>query len=61
MSEFRPLSLYAIKNDSNIIADITYYQGNNIVNHEIIVKSKKAFENQHPSFIKKNILILDEI
>ena len=61
MSEFRPLSLCAIKNDSNIIADITYYQGNNIVNHEIIVKSKKAFENQHPSFIKKNILTLDEI
>lgn len=30
MSEFCPLNLYAVKNDSNIIADITYYQDNNI-------------------------------
>ena len=61
MSEFCPLNLYAVKNDSNIIVDITYYQDNNIVYHETIVKSKKAFENQHPSIIPKNVVTLDEI
>lgn len=61
MSEFRPLSMYAVKNDSNIIADITCYFDNNIIYHETIVKSKKAFENQHPSIISKNVFTLDEI
>ena len=61
MSIFKPLSLYAIKNDSNIIADITIYQDNEIVHHEVIVKSKKAFYNNHQSFVKNNVLTLDEI
>lgn len=61
MSIFKPLSLYAIKNDSNILADITIYQDSEIVHHEIIVKSKKAFYNNHQSFVKNNVLTLDEI
>ena len=61
MSIFKPLSLYAIKNDSNILADITIYQDNVIVHHEVIVKNKKAFHNNHQSFIKNNVLTLDEI
>lgn len=61
MSIFKPLSLYAIKNDSNIIADITLYQDTKIVHHEVIVKSKKAFYNNHQSFVKNNVLTLDEI
>lgn len=61
MSIFKPLSLYAIKNDSNILADITIYQDGDIVHHEVIVKSKKTFYNNHQSFVKNNILTLDEI
>ena len=61
MSIFKLLSLYAIKNDPNIVADITFYQDNEIVHHEIIVKNKKRFYNNHESFIKNNILTLDEI
>lgn len=61
MSIFKPLSLYAIKNDSNILADIIIYQDNEIVHHEVIVKNKKAFHNNHQSFIKNNVLTLDEI
>lgn len=61
MSIFKPLSLYAIKNNSNILADITIYQDNEIVHHEVIVKNKKAFHNNHQSFIKNNVLTLDEI
>ena len=61
MSIFKPLSLYAIKNDSNIIADITIYQDNEIAHPEFIVKSKKAFYNNHQSFVKNNVLTLDEI
>lgn len=61
MSIFKPLSLYAIKNDSNIIADITIYQNNELVHHEVIVKNKKAFYNNHQSFVKNNVLTLDEI
>lgn len=61
MSIFKPLSAYAIKNDSNILADITIYQDNEIVHHEVIVKNKKAFYNNHKSFIKNNVLTLDEI
>ena len=61
MLEYRPLSLYAVKNDPNILADITYYQDGKITYHETIVKSKKAFNNQHPSFIERNVLTLDEI
>lgn len=61
MSIFKPLSLYAIKNDSNILADITIYQDGDIVHHEVIVKSKKAFYNNHQSFVKNNVLTLDEI
>lgn len=61
MSIYKPLNAYAIKNDSNIIADITIYQDHDIVHHEVIVKSKKAFYNNHQSFVKNNILTLDEI
>ena len=61
MSIFKPLSAYAIKNDSNILADVTIYQDNEIVHHEVIVKNKKAFYNNHESFIKNNVLTLDEI
>lgn len=61
MSIFKPLSLYAIKNDSNIIADITIYQNNELIHHEVIVKNKKAFYNNHQSFVKNNVLTLDEI
>ena len=61
MSIYKPLSAYAIKNDSNIIADITLYQDTEIVYHEVIVKSKKAFYNNHESFVKNNVLTLDEI
>ena len=61
MSIYKPLSLYAIKNDPNIISDITFYQDTEIVHHEVIVKSKKAFYNNHQSFVKNNVLTLDEI
>ena len=61
MPEYRSLSLYTVKNDPNILVDITYYQDGKITHHETIVKSKKAFNNQHPSFIERNVLTLDEI
>jgi hypothetical protein len=61
MSEHRRLSLYAIKNDPNILADITFYEDGKIIHHETIVKSKKAFNNKHPSFIERNVLTLEEI
>lgn len=61
MSIFTPLSLYAIKNDPNIVADITFYQDNELIHHEVIVKNKKAFYNNHESFVKNNVLTLDEI
>ena len=61
MPEYRPLSLYAVKNNPNILADITYYQNGKITYNETIVKSKKAFNNQYPSFIERNVLTLDEI
>jgi len=61
MSIFKPLSLYAIKNDPNIIADITFYQDGELVHHETIVKNKKAFYNRHESFLKRNVLTLKEI
>lgn len=60
MSIFKSLSLYAVKNDSNIIADITIYQDSNIVHQEVIVKNKKAFENNH-DLLGRNVLTLDEI
>lgn len=61
MSIFKPLSLYAIKNDPNIVADITFYHDNELIHHEVIVKNKKAFYNNHKSFVKNNVLTLDEI
>ena len=61
MFEYRPLSLYTVKNDPNILADITFYQDGKITHHETIVRSKKAFNNKHPSFIERNVLTLDEI
>ena len=61
MSEYRPLSLYAVKNDPNILADITFYEDGKITHHETIVRSKKAFNYRHPSFIERNVLTLDEI
>ena len=61
MSIYKPLSAYAIKNDSNIIADVTIYQDKEVVHHEVIVKNKKAFHNNHKSFVKNNVLTLDEI
>ena len=61
MLEYRPLSLYAVKNDPNILADITFYQDGKITHHETIVRNKKAFNNRHPSFIERNVLTLDEI
>lgn len=61
MSIYKPLSAYAIKNDSNIIADVTIYQDKEIVHHEVIVKNKKAFYNRHESFLKRNVLTLKEI
>ena len=61
MPIFRPLTAYAIKNDPNIIADVTIYQENKMVHHQVIVKNKKAFYNNHTSFVKNNILTLDEI
>lgn len=60
MSIFKPLSSYAVKNDSNIIADITIYQDSDIVHHEVIIKNKKAFENNH-DLLGRNVLTLDEI
>ena len=47
MSIYKPLSAYAIKNDSNILADITIYQDNELIQHEVIVKNKKSFYNNH--------------
>ena len=61
MSIYKPLSAYAIKHDSNIIADVTIYQDRELVHHEVIVKNKKAFYNNHKSFVKNNVLTLDEI
>ena len=43
MFEHRRLSLYAVKNDPNILADITFYEDGKITHHETIVKSKKVF------------------
>ena len=60
MSEHRRLSLYSIKNDPNILADITFYEDGKIIHHETIVKSKKAFNHKHSSFIERNVLTLDE-
>ena len=56
MSIFKPLSLYKIKNDPNIVADITFYQDGEIVHQEIIVKNKKRFYNNHESLVKNNVL-----
>lgn len=61
MSIYKPLSTYAIKNDSNIKADVTIYQDNESVHHEVIVKNKKTFHNNHESFVNNNVLTLDEI
>lgn len=61
MSIFKPLSMYAIKNDPNIVADTTFYQDGEIVYHETIVKNKKAFYNNYESFVKNNVLTLEEI
>lgn len=61
MSIFKPLSMYAVKNDPNIVADITFYQDGELVHHETIVKNKNAFHNRHESFIERNVLTLDEI
>ena len=61
MPEYRPLSLYAVKTDPNILADITFYEDGKITHHETIVRSKKAFNHRHPSFIERNVLTLDEI
>lgn len=61
MTIFKRLSAYAIKNDPNIIADVTIYQNKELVHHEIIVKNKKAFNNNHQTFVKNNVLTLDEI
>lgn len=47
MSIYKPLSTYAIKNDSNILADVTIYQDNELIHHEVIVKNKKSFYNNH--------------
>ena len=61
MSIYKPLSAYAIKNDSNIIADVTIYQDNELIHHEVIVKNKKSFYNKHYSFVKNNVFTLDKI
>ena len=61
MSIYKPLSADAIKNDYNIIADVTIYQVGELVHHETIVKNKKAFYNRHESFLKRNVLTLKEI
>ena len=61
MFEHRRLSLYAIKNDPNILADITFYEDGKITHHETIVRSKKAFNHRYPSFIERNVLTLEEI
>lgn len=61
MSIFKPLSLYAIKNDPAILDDITFYQDSEIIHHKIVVKNKKAFYNNHKSFVKNNVLTLNEI
>lgn len=61
MSIFKPLSMYAVKNDPNIVADITFYQDGEIVHHETIVKNKKRFYNNHESFVKNNVLTLNQI
>ena len=45
MPEYRPLSLYAVKTDPNILADITFYEDGKITHHETIVRSKKAFNH----------------
>ena len=61
MLEHRGLSLYTVKNDPNILADITFYEDGKITHHETIVRSKKAFNHRYPSFIERNVLTLDEI
>ena len=61
MSIFKPLSMYAVKNDPNIVADITLYQDGEIIHHETIVKNKKRFYNNHEPFVKNNVLTLDEL
>lgn len=61
MPIFRPLTAYAIKNDPNIIADVTIYQENKMVHHQVIVKNKKAFHDKHKTFIKNDVLVLDEM
>ena len=60
MSEFKPLNMYAIKNDSNIIADISIYIDGEIIHNETIVKNKNAFENNH-DILGRNVLTLEEI
>lgn len=60
MSKFRPINMYAIKNNSNIIADISIYIDGKIIHNETIVKNKKAFENNH-DLIGRNVLTLEEI
>ena len=41
MFEHRRLSLYAIKNDPNILADITFYEDGKITHWIFIFKNKK--------------------
>lgn len=60
MSEFRPINMYAVKNDSNIIADISIYIDGEIIHNETIVKNKKAFKNNY-DLIGRNVLTLEEI
>lgn len=60
MSKFRPINMYAIKNDSNIIADISIYIDGEIIHNETIVKNKKVFEN-NPDILVRNVLTLEEI
>ena len=60
MSEFRPINMYAVKNDSNIIADISIYIDGEIIHNETIVKNKKAFENNH-DILGRSVLTLEKI
>ena len=60
MSEFKSLNMYSIKNDLNIIADISIYIDGEIIHNETIVKNKKAFEKNH-DILGRNVLTLEEI
>ena len=60
MSEFRPINMYAVKNDSNIIADISIYIDGKIIHNETIIKNKKAFKNNY-DLLGRNVLTLEEI